>query len=63
MIKKCFIDPYLPTGTDAREKCMNNLIIKDMLHVGEYDYSQKAYFEKFCKFLDDIAENEGTKER
>ena len=62
MIKKCFIDPYLPTGTEARETCMSNLIIKDMLHVGEYDYSQEAHFEKFCKFLDDIAENEGTKE-
>ena len=62
-IKKCFIDPYLPTGTDAREKCMNNLIIKDMRQESKYDYSDEAYFEKFCKFLENIATNEGTKEQ
>ena len=54
-VKPNFIVPYL-SGKDQE----TNLIYKDMSQEAEYDYSQKAYFEKFCKFLDDIASKDGT---
>ena len=54
-VKPNFIVPYL-SGKDQE----TNLIYKDMLQETEYDYSQEVYFEKFCKFLDDIADKDGT---
>ena len=54
-IKPNFIVPYLPDKDQGK-----NLIHKDMRHEAEYDYSQEAYFERFCAFLDDIAAKDGN---
>ena len=55
-IRRDFVNAYLP----ANHEIENNLIFKHMDVETDYDFSADAYFEKFCEYLDNIAENEGT---